>query len=164
MPPRANDKLILVVFALLAVSSLGLKAAAGPPRDGLMDVPAERFEQRLANDLRAQHFNVSVKRFTHRSSLVVGVRGTCMLAVRDARQGVAMATAFDQDAGGIGTVRYLYRGSSYDAAPSFAMRFGRLKTEALSRLGLLPTEPMPIALATSRGCGSGNFGFSDVRI
>ena len=164
MRPNVSDRLVLAVFALLAVSSLGLKAAAGSPRDGLMDVPTQALERQFATRLIAQHFSVRVHPHTHQSALVEGVSGACRIGVRDARDGAATETIFASDAARIGPVRYLYRGRSYTSPPTFAMRAGRLETELLSRLGLSPNAPVPVALAASPACGPGNFGFDDMRI
>src|SRR5206468_374328 len=114
MRPNASDRLVLAALAALAVTSLGLKAAAGTPRDGFMDISADRLDQQLSSRLEAQHFSVSVQRFAHHSSLISGVRGKCRLGVRDARAGAAMETLFAREAASLGPVRYLYRGSSYD--------------------------------------------------
>jgi hypothetical protein len=164
MRRRASDRLILAAVAMLAVTSLGLKAAAGPPRDGLMNVGAERLNMQLAAILRSQHFAIAEQRFRYRSTLILATRGACRLGVRDARDGAAMATAFGGDAAMIGTVRYLYRGRSYDQPPGFAMRLGRIETEALDRLGMSTQAPMPVAIAASPACGSRVFGLEDLRI
>lgn len=163
MRPNVSDRLVLAALAVLAVSSLGLKAQAGPPRDGLMDVPTERVAQQLSSRLEAQRFTVGVRGFRYRSAIVIGVRGSCRLGIRDARAGAAMETLFERDAADLGPVRYLYRGRSYDAPPTFAMRLGRIETEVLSRLGLSSGAPLPVALAASPECGPGDFGFADVR-
>jgi hypothetical protein len=164
MRPSASDRLVLAAFALLAVGSLGLKAAAGPPRDGLMDVSDESFEQILSTHLQARHFAVSVQRFQHRSAMIVGVREGCRVSARDAREGVAHEVLFARDAADLGPVRYFYSGRSYDDPPTFAMRLGRLETEAVNRLGLSAREPVPVAFAATAACGGDNFGLSDVRI
>jgi hypothetical protein len=164
MRPRGNDRFVLAAFALLAMSSLGLKAIAGPPRDGRMNVSAERFDQQLASSLQAQHFAVTKRNLAHRSALILAVRGACRVGARDARQGAAMETLFARDAAGLGPVRYLYYGRSYDHPPAFAMRIGRLQTEALSRLGMSPRAPMPVAIAATPACGTSDFGLADVRI
>lgn len=164
MRRRASDRVVLAALGLLAISSLGLKAAAGPPRDGRMNVSADRFAQQLSSSLQAKDFIVEVRPFAHRSALVLGVRGACRLGVRDARDGAALQTAFSRDATDIGTVRYLYRGRSYAEPPPFAMRLGRIETEILSRFGRAPKAPMPVAFAASPGCGAGDFGLADVRI
>ena len=164
MRRRASDRLVLAALGLLAVSSLGLKAAAGPPRDGLMNISADRFERNVSAILRDEHFVLAEQPFAHRSTLILAARGACRLGVRDARQGTAMVTAFARDAAGIGTVRYLYRGRSYGAPPAFAMRLGRIETEVRSRLGMSPQAPMPVALAGSPECGTGDFGLAHVRV
>src|SRR4029078_13438873 len=55
MPPHGTDSLVLAALGLLAVPSLGLKAAAGPPHDGLMDIGAGRFETLASKTLERQH-------------------------------------------------------------------------------------------------------------
>jgi hypothetical protein len=164
MPRRASDRFVLAAFALLAAGSLALKAAAGPPRDGLMDVSTDRFDGAVSGILLRQQFALAERTHTHRSKLIVASRGACQIGVRDARDGAAVATAFAADADGIGTVRYLYRGHSYDQPPSFAMRLGRIQTEVMSRLGMARRAPMPVALAVSPACGTSDFGLADVRI
>ncbi len=164
MRRRASDRLILIAFGLLAVSSLGLKAAAGPSRDGLMDVSADRFERGVSAILIGQQFTLADQPFAHRSTLILATRGTCRLGVRDARGGTALVTAFARDAAAIGTVRYLYRGRSYDEPPSFVTRIGRIETEVMSRLGMSPRAPMPVALAASPECGRGDFGLGNLRV
>jgi hypothetical protein len=161
---RASDRLVLAGFALLAISSLGLKAVAGPPRDGLMDVPSGRLVQRLSSSLAAQNFAIEPRTSVHLGTMVVATRGACRLGVRDARGGTAIETAFARDAARIGHVRYLYRGRSYDQVPAFAIRLGRIETEVMSRLGMPRQAPMPIALAASPDCGTSDFGLADVRV
>lgn len=164
MRRSASDRLVLGAFAILAASSLGLKAAAGPPRDGLMDVPSEVLDRQLSSELQTQHFTVRTEPFIHRTSMVLGIRGSCRVGVRDAREGVAHEVLFAQDAASIGPVRYFFKGKSYDHPPTFGMRIGRLEAEAMSRLGLEPRKPALIAFAASPECGSSDFGLSDFRI
>ena len=164
MPRRASDRFVLAGFALLAISSLGLKAVAGPPRDGLMDVPSDQLVRRLSNSLAAQNFATESRSFEHLSTIVFATRGACRLGVRDARGGTAIETPFARDAAPIGHLRYLYRGRSYDHVPAFAMRLGRIETELRSRLGLSARAPMPIAMAASPACGASDYGLADVRI
>ncbi len=164
MRPSVSDRIILAALGLLALSSLGLKAAAGPPRDGLMDVPASDLERQVSNGLETQHFTVSLEHYDHRSTLILGVRGACRVGARDAREGAARETLFARDAASIGPVRYLYRGRGYDHPPAFAMRLGRLETETLRRLGIQANAPMPVAFAASPECGAVDFGLADVRV
>jgi hypothetical protein len=162
--PHASNRFVLAGFALLAVSSLGLKAAAGPPRDGLMDVSGARLDRELASRLKAKNFTVIASQFSHRSSMILGVRGSCRVAARDAREGAAHEILFSRDAKSVGPVRYFYRGRSYGDPPTFAMRFGRLETEAMGRLGMSPREPVPVAFAATPSCGLDDFGLADVRV
>ena len=96
--------------------------------------------------------------------MIIATRGSCRLGVRDARGGTAIETAFARDAAQIGTVRYQYRGRSYEHVPGFAMRLGRIETEVRSRLGASAPAPMPVAVAASPGCGAGDYGLADIRI
>jgi hypothetical protein len=163
MRAHGNDRLLLTFFAALALSSVGLKAYAGPPRGGLDSFRAE-IEAQLASSLRAQGFATSITHLRMQSSIVYGRRGACRLSVRDARLGESNATAFAQDAAGIGPVRYLYRGRDYASPPTFAMRLGRLQTELLDRAGLNAALHIPVAIASSPGCGRADFGLDDVRV
>jgi hypothetical protein len=94
----------------------------------------------------------------------LGQRGECHLSVRDAREGIQIATLFSRDASNIGPVRYLYRGTSTDTPPATSVWLDRFQTKVLNRLGVLRRVPVPIALATSPGCGGQNFGLSDFRV
>lgn len=163
MRRTASDRVILAAFGLLAISSLGLKAAAGPPRDGL-EVDTADIDQRLVATLQGQHFTTTEQRIPHRSALILGTRGGCRVGARDARDGTKSATVFARDVSSIGPVRYLYRGRSYSHAPAFAMRLGRIETELVTRLGIFRRAPMPVALAASPDCGTGDFGLADIRI
>jgi hypothetical protein len=161
---RASNRFILAALGVLALSSLGLKAAAGPPRDGLMDLSSSEVDGQLAAVLRAARFTIAEQTFAHRSTLLLATRSDCRLAVRDARDGAAVAIAFARDAAEIGPVRYLYRGRTYDQPPAFAMRLGRIQAELMDRLGIARQAPVPVALAASPQCGGGDFGLGDVRI
>ena len=163
MPAPGSDKLLLAFFAALALSSVGLKAYAGPPRGGL-DSFRGRVEAQLASGLAAQGFATSTRHLRIQSSIVYGTRGSCRLSVRDARLGESNATAYAQDAAAIGPVRYLYRGRDFARLPTFAIRLGRLQTELLERGGLNAALHIPVAIASSPECGRGDFGLADVRV
>jgi hypothetical protein len=163
MRASGSDKLLLAFFAALALSSIGLKAYAGPPRGGV-DSFREQIETQLAGSLGARGFATSIRHLKMQSSIVYARRGTCRLSVRDARLGESNATAFTQDAAGIGPVRYLYRGGVYERVPTFAIRVDRLQTEVRERAGLNAALHIPVALAASPGCGRSDFGLGDVRV
>ena len=163
MRASVSDRLLLAFFGALALSSVGLKAAAGPPSDGLTSFRGE-VERQLATSLRAQGFTTFVTPPGIQSSIVHAARGACRLSVRDARNGESNATIFAQQAKGIGPVRYLYRGEAYPELPTFAVRVGRLETELLNRTGLHARTHIPVALASSPQCRGADFGLSDVRM
>jgi hypothetical protein len=162
MRAPGSNKLLLISFAALAFSSVGLKAMAGPPTDGLSSYRLE-VEKQLASNLRAQGFTTSVRPLRIQSSIVYATRGSCRLSVRDARLGESNATAYTQDAARIGPVRYLYRGRVYAAPPSVAIRIGRLETELLNRAGFTARAHIPVAIASSPECGRADFGLGDMR-
>lgn len=163
MPAPGSDKLLLTFFAALALSSVGLKAYAGPPHDGL-DSFRDAVEVQLASSLRAQGFATRTRHLRIQSSIVYGTRGSCRLSVRDARLGESNATSYTLDAAGIGPVRYLYRGREFASTPTFAIRIGRLKTELLERAGLNAALHIPVAIASSPECGRADFGLADLRV
>lgn len=164
MRPLGSVSIATVAFILLLIGSIGLKAAAGPPRDGLGDFNTAAFEKLVREQLDAQGFVTKERKFRFQSTLFFASRGACRIAIRDAHQGTAAAAAFARDASSVGHVQYLYQGRSYDMPPAIAMRIGRLKTEILTRLGARPSVSVPVALAISPPCGSGTFGFEDVRL
>lgn len=158
----SNKAFLGAVFAL-ALVSVGLKASAGPPDDG-RGAPESRVNDQLARALRSQGFSTTLSPKIYQSSVVLGQRGECHLSVRDAREGIQIATLFSRDASNIGPVRYLYRGTSTDTPPATSVWLDRFQTKVLNRLGVLRRVPVPIALATSPGCGGQNFGLSDFRV
>src|SRR5690348_15237773 len=158
MQSAGSNRLLLGAFAALAIGSLGLKAAAGPPQDGFADPRPLATEQQLIGKLRAQGFSTSLTPRRYQSSVVYAERGGCRLSVRRARGDDAENAVYSREAASIGPVRYLYDGVRYASAPTLKIRIGRLQTELLDRVGLAPNIHVPIALATSRGCGAGDFG------
>ena len=163
MRARGSDKLLLAFFAALTLSSVGLKAYAGPPGGGL-DSFRDEVEVQLASSLRAQGFATRTRHLRMQSSIVYATRGPCRLSVRDARLGESNATAYTLDAAGIGPVRYLYRSRVYESPPTFAVRLGRLQTELLDRAGFAADLHIPVAIASSPECGRRDFGLGDLRV
>jgi hypothetical protein len=161
--PGNIDPLIFV-FGALALSSLGLKAVAGPPRDGFTSATAGAFEQIASANLRAEGFTTRVKRFDYRSALVLAERGRCRVAARNATDGSGLERAFAADVRNVGGVTYLYRGERYARLPELSVRLHRIETEALARIGFRPPTPAVVAFAASPSCGRSDFGLSDVRL
>lgn len=162
LPVSSNIRIFL--FASLALGSLGLKAAAGPPRDRSIASDPARFERAVTAILGQQHFTTSIRTYPYRSPLVLAEDGKCRLAIRDATFSSALAPTFAKDAQSIGPVRYFYRGQSYERPPSMIVRLVRLRTEILDRLGIDRSMPVVVALAASPQCGRGQFGLSDVHL
>ena len=152
------------VFAVLALGSLGLKAAVGPPRDSLVDRDPKRFEQTATGILHAQGFSTTRRTYPYRSTLVLAARGDCRIAVRDAKWGAGVAAVFAEDARTIGPVQYLYRGHRSSQPPGLSLRLGRLQYEILDRVGVHSPMPVLVAFAGSPSCGDSQFGLADVRI
>ena len=164
MRALASNKALLTLFGALAVASVGLKAAAGPPPDGAYDVHPRQVETQLEATLRGRGFSTDAESRPDRSEMIFGRRGECLIAARDARGGANFDGVFAADVRRIGKLRYLYRGKSYDQPPSLAFRVGRFQNEVLNRLGLKHAMAVPIALASTGGCGRGNFGLDAIRI
>jgi len=160
----ASNRVLLALFAALAAASVGLKAAAGPPPDGAYDVRPRQVETQLEATLRAQGFSTDAESRPDRSEMIFARRGDCLLAARDARGGANFDGVFAADVRHIGKLRYLYRSKSYDGPPSMAFRIGRFQNEVLNRLGFKHAMDVPIALASTSGCGSGDFGLDEIRI
>jgi hypothetical protein len=160
----ASDSVLLAGFVALAVGSIGLKAWAGPPRDGAGDVRRDEIAAELVRTLSDQGFATSVLPLHIQSSIVFAQRGGCRLSARDARGGKATMTQYAHDAAAIGPVRYWYKGLSYDSPPSLRIRVGRLESELLDRAGMADRLHVPIALATSSACGSADFGLGDISL
>jgi hypothetical protein len=163
MQPPVSASLRTGIFALLALGSLGLKAAVGPPRGSLADRDPGRFDQLVLSTLHAQHFSTGVRTFAHRSDLILAERGDCRIAVRDAKWGNAIESVFAEDVEAIGPVRYLYRGNEYSRPPALTVRLGRLQYETRARLGMPSAPPFLIAVAASPACGDSRFGLADLR-
>jgi hypothetical protein len=164
VPLADSNKVVLGIFGALAISSLGLKAAAGPPQDGFADPRPLATEARLTAILRAQGFGTGLSPRRYQSSVVYAERGGCRLSARRARGDDAENAVYAHEAAPIGPVRYLYAGRRYASAPTLKIRIGRLETELLGRMGLKPNIHVPIAVATSSGCGTRDFGLEDVQV
>lgn len=158
----ASNSVLLAALAVLAVGSVGLKAAAGPRNDGV-EAGLGHVERQLSGALAAQGFSTEVRTFRYRTPLVLGRRGDCRLSVRDARGGAAFLAIFASDAASVGAVRYLYKDASYSAPPAVRLRIARLATEVQTRFGFHPDVGVPLALATSPACRGSNFGLDDFR-
>ena len=159
-----SGSLRVAVFSLLALGSLGLKAAAGAPRDEVAARPGE-FERIATARLQNEHFTINLHSFRYRSTLLLAARGSCRIAIRDATDSNDLAALFAQDVQMIGPIRYLYRGKEYERPPQLAFRIQRLAMEAIQRLGLKqPRTAVPVAFAASPECGGSAYGFRDVRL
>lgn len=163
MRPSGSASLRVAMFAILALASLGLKAAAGPTRDRAGTGSGE-FERIAADMLQSEHFSTSLRGFRYRTTLVLATRGSCRVAVRDAADSGDLATVFAQDVSAIGPVRYLYRGNRYSRPPQIALRLRQLETEAMGRLGLERSTPAIAAFAASPTCGDGDYGLGDIHL
>jgi hypothetical protein len=162
--PSGSDSLLIGAFIVLAMSSVGLKGAIGPVNDGMADPRPGQIEDQLVIRLRQQGFSTVVRPFTKRSPAILAHRQDCRLSVRDARGGAGFMTIFASDAAPIGPVRYLYGGRSYASVPVMPLRLGRLETELYARVGWQAHARVPLALATSAGCGAKDFGLADLRV
>jgi hypothetical protein len=157
-----SNSLSLGVLFGLAILSVGLKAAAGP--DTGLGPPGAEIADKVARSLQAQGFSTNIQIQRSLSSVVYAKRNDCRLTVRDAREGAAVETLFESEAVGVGTVRYLYRGKASDAPPASAMWADRVLNKVLNGLRIQRRIPVPLALATSPGCGGQDFGLSDFRV
>ena len=164
MRHRGSDKLLLAGFIALAAGSVSLKAAIGPPRDGFTDGHAGQLDDYLTSILHSRGFATGFVRRKMQSSIVLGQKGQCRIAIRDARAGKCTKAVFAWDARDIGPVRYLYRGRVYSAVPAIRYRLIRLSTGLMSRFRMTHSASVPVAVATSPECGADDFGLSDVRI
>ena len=161
MRPPGRSSLAVVALVLLATGSIGLKALAGPPRDG---ANGEQIDRELIRRLKAQGFGVTFRPPRMQSGVVTGTRGSCRLTVRHALDGTADAIVFARDAAGVGPLRYLFDGRGYATLPAFRFRVARVRTEFANRLGITALLPIPVALATSSACNGGSFGLENIRV
>jgi hypothetical protein len=161
---NVSNNFLLGALFILAMSSVGLKAAAGAPDSGGGDGRSGQLENQIIGDLRAQGFSTALSPRVIQSSIVYAERGDCRLSVRNASQGASTVAIFAREAQSIGPVRYLYNGNAYDAPPAFAMRVDQFENELLHRVNLHRNIAVPVAVATSPGCRGNNFGLEDVRI
>lgn len=152
------------IFALLALGSLGLKAAIGPPRDSLVNRDPRPFDRAVSTILHSQGFAITVSTYAHRSDLILARRGDCRIAARDAKWGTGITSVFADDARAIGPVQYFYRGRRYSRPPGLRLRAGRLEFEVANRLGRRWPMPVLVAFAAAPACGDSQFGLADVRI
>ena len=161
---NVSDSLLLAAFAILCVGSFALKASAGPPKGAAVGIHSTPIDELLVNLLQRQGYVTEVRSFRERSALVLARRGGCRLAARNATGGTMYQTIFATDAAPVGRMRYLYRGSSYSASPTVALRLGRLETEVRSRFGMPAPVSLVVALATSPECGGRTFGLENLSV
>jgi len=159
---NVSNSLLLAALFGLALISVGLKAAAGPPDDGRGAAPAT-VDAQLAAVLQAQGFSTVLSPRRFQSSVTYGKLGNCRLSVRDARDEVEVAAVFARDAKNIGPVRYLYRGQISATPPTAAAWLDRFGNKVFDRLGITRRTPVPVALATSPECEGRDFGLRDFR-
>ena len=160
---NGSNSLFFGALFILAVSSVGLKAAVGQADPGSYDARPGQVEDRIIDTLGKQGFYASLTPRRIQSSIVYADRGGCRLSVRTAPQAAATVAVFARDAAGIGPVRYLYAGQAYEAPPALAMRLDRLTNELLHRVGIHQSSAIPLAVATSPECAGNNFGLENVR-
>src|SRR5436190_10377178 len=98
MRSPGKDRLLIGIFIALLLSSVGVKAWVGPPRDGLIETHPGQLEQQLVRTLQSRGFSTSVRPFKVQSSIVFATRGECHVSVRDARMGEADMIVFARDA------------------------------------------------------------------
>jgi hypothetical protein len=163
MPARGSDKVLIGAFALLALSSVGFKAIASRQAHARSDSET-KLDAQLVRNLRSQGFETTVRPIKYQSSIIYAARGSCRLAVRDARNAEAHVAVFAQNAASIGPVRYLYAGHVYAGHPSFAVRIDRFEGRLLRLAGLKQPAHVPVAIASSPSCGGVDFGMDDVRL
>ena len=161
---NGSNSLFFGALFILAVSSVGLKAAVGQADPGNFNVRPGQVEDRIIGNLRAQGFRASLTPRKIQSSIVYAERADCRVSARQATQGAATVAVFAREAKDVGPVRYLYAGHTYERPPAFTMRVDGLKTELLRRLGMRPSTAVPLAVATSPACSGMNFGLEDLRI
>jgi len=159
-----NASLRVAAFALLAMGSLGLKAAVGPPRDHHGGARPGEVERIAVATLQSRHFSTRLQTFGQRSALIFAGRGDCRLAVRDATQGADFRPLFAQDVRAIGTLTYLYDGRRYAQPPELPLRLQVLEARAYGLLGIRQSAPVLVAFAATPGCGEGDFGLADLRL
>ena len=151
-----------LVFILLAAASLALKKDDAPASEERATQPA--ITARIARSLAAQGFAVSLEPHRYQSPVVLGVRGACRVSARDASAGAALDEAFRQQFAGIGTLRYAYRGATYDTLPRIRLFADRVVPRTLDRLGFHLLRPVPVAFAGSGACAADLPGIPDIRV
>lgn len=150
---------LLVLTAL----SVGLKAAA-PAEDRSRAAKRPDLESAIAKRLEANGFSARIIAQERQASIILARRGDCSLMVRDAREGAGIAALYARDSSGIGSVRYLYRGETFEAPPGTQLWLDHFQDKLFNRLAIQRRVPVAIALASSPACNGQSFGLNDVRI
>jgi hypothetical protein len=146
------------VFAALLLVSLGAKAALTAPA---AEPDPRRFAGEAAAMIRARGFAPRFDRHTF-GILVEGRRGGCRLVIGDYTPYGTFADRFDQLAGPIGPLRFVYRGAFHTQAPKVVPLLDFYRVRELRRVGL-PALRHPIAaVAASPGCDLAPFDWSRV--
>lgn len=163
MHSPGRDRVLLFALVVFAALSLGLKAMLGPT----MRAPATNgpgsVTAQILSILEAQGFATSVRPLKIESSIVYAARGNCTLSARDAFDAAATEATFSDDARRIGQVRYLYRSGEFRTPPTLRIHFAVIESSMLRAIGLRPQLHVPVALASSSGCGTNAFGLQDLR-
>ena len=159
----AEAKLPIAIFAVLLVTSVGLKAALGPQSHNPSRAGPELIDDRMARNLESQGFSTSRRHSKWQGTTIFATKGDCRLSVRNASHSPGERTVYARDAAKIGQVRYLMGGRSYDSPPTLAILISKVETKFLDRLRIRGSVPVPVALATSPACGGRDFGLGDIR-
>jgi hypothetical protein len=145
-----------LAFAALLLVSLGAKAALTAPAEY---PDSRRFANEAAAMLRARGFATLSSRRTF-GILVEGRRGSCRLRVADYTPYGTYADRFDELAGPVGPLRFVYRGAVQARAPKLVPLLDYYRFRELRRVGL-PALRHPIAaVAASPGCDLASFDWS----
>jgi hypothetical protein len=164
MRSLAGPRLAIALFAGLLALSIGLKAAFGPELSDPATARPGALEDRLARQLQSQGFVVRRQDTRWQGQVIWAMKGGCRLTVRDATRAESQKVVFAHDAASVGQLRYLFAGRAFASPPTSAIVAARIESKLLHRLRLSGTLPVAVALATSPGCGSNDFGLADMRV
>lgn len=161
MERQIRNKTLFGCFAALIVVTLGTKLVAH--RVGMI-APAERVSAALQATLQRQGFTTKTVNNEGLSPTILAERGSCRLAVLDGADAGWQSTLFARAAGRVGPVRYLYKRRVYPKPPNLQMLADHLEQRLLTDVGLRLQQHINVALATSPGCGGGDFQLGDLEV
>ena len=164
MPSPVHDRVAVGLFIVLLAGSVGLKALRGQQVPETSQSGPGLLESEILRNLQSQGFSTKLDVTRLHGTIVFATRGNCRLNVRDAGDVEWERGIYERDAAGVGPLRYLMAGKTYDSPPNLAILVERHKARLARGLRLTGNAPVALAFASSPACGGSDFGLSNTQL